>query len=134
MSVSQNAEDNICGDENKRCTKFGRFIRRYNIDEIPQFLNVLKGDMSLVGPRPEIPELVEKYKEKIPSYMIKHQVKCGMTGLAQIKGFTGKTSIKTRIKYDMQYVEGWNIFLDIKIILLTIPSIIKRKKENCNSF
>jgi lipopolysaccharide/colanic/teichoic acid biosynthesis glycosyltransferase len=129
MSVAKTSDENICGDESKRCTKFGRFIRRYNIDELPQFFNVLKGDMSLVGPRPEIPELVDKYKEKIPSYMMKHQVRCGMTGLAQIKGFTGKTSIRKRIRYDMRYVEQWNIFLDFKILLLTIPSIIKKKTK-----
>lgn len=103
-----------------RRTKFGAFIRKYSIDELPQFINVLKGDMSLVGPRPEIPFYVEKFKEEIPLYMIKHQVRPGITGLAQVSGWRGDTSIEERIKCDIYYIENWTLLLDIKILIQTV--------------
>ena len=106
------------GDD--RVTGFGSFLRRTSIDEMPQFFNVLMGQMSLVGPRPERPQFVEKFKEEIPRYMVKHQVRPGITGLAQIKGYRGDTSIRKRIEYDLYYIENWSLWFDIKILFLTI--------------
>ncbi|MCQ2522697.1 MAG: undecaprenyl-phosphate glucose phosphotransferase [Lachnospiraceae bacterium] len=102
-----------------RVTKVGKFIRKTSIDELPQLFNILFGDMSLVGPRPERPQFVEKFKEEIPRYMIKHQVRPGLTGWAQINGFRGDTSIYKRIEYDLYYIENWTFWMDIKIIFLT---------------
>lgn len=103
-----------------RVTKIGKIIRRTSIDELPQLFNVLKGEMSLVGPRPERPFYVDKFKEEIPRYMIKHQVKPGLTGWAQINGYRGDTSIRKRIDHDLYYIENWTIWLDIKILFYTI--------------
>lgn len=103
-----------------RVTKIGKFIRKTSIDELPQLINVLKGEMSLVGPRPERPYFVEKYKEEIPRYMIKHQVRPGITGWAQVNGFRGDTSIEKRIDHDLYYIENWTLGLDIKILFLTV--------------
>jgi Undecaprenyl-phosphate glucose phosphotransferase len=103
-----------------RVTGIGKLIRRTSIDELPQLFNVLKGEMSLVGPRPERPFFVDKFKEEIPRYMIKHQVQPGMTGWAQIKGFRGDTSIRKRIECDLYYIENWTIALDFKILFFTV--------------
>lgn len=103
-----------------RKTKWGAFMRKTSIDELPQFFNVLRGDMSIVGPRPERPYFVEKFKEEIPRYMIKHQVRPGITGWAQINGYRGDTSIEKRIEHDLYYIENWTFLFDIKIIFLTI--------------
>ncbi len=103
-----------------RVTSVGKFIRQTSIDEIPQFWNVLKGDMSLVGPRPERPYFVEKFREEIPRYMIKHQVRPGITGWAQVNGYRGDTSIRRRIEYDLYYIENWTLGFDFKIMFLTI--------------
>ena len=103
-----------------RVTGVGKFLRKTSIDEMPQFFNVLRGDMSLVGPRPERPQYVEKFREEIPRYMIKHQVRPGMTGWAQINGYRGNTSIRKRIEHDLYYIENWSLGLDIKILFLTI--------------
>ncbi len=103
-----------------RVTPVGRFIRKTSIDEMPQFLNVLRGDMSLVGPRPERPLFVEKFKEEIPRYMIKHQVRPGITGWAQVNGLRGDTSITKRIEHDLYYIENWTLGFDIKILFLTM--------------
>lgn len=102
-----------------RVTTVGRFIRKTSIDELPQLFNVLKGDMSLIGPRPERPQFVEKFREEIPRYMVKHQVRPGMTGWAQVNGYRGNTSIKKRIDCDLYYIENWTVGLDIKILFLT---------------
>lgn len=102
-----------------RVTSFGKFIRKTSIDELPQLFNVLKGDMSLVGPRPERPQFVEKFKEEIPRYMVKHQVRPGLTGWAQVNGYRGDTSIRKRIDCDLYYIENWTIGLDFKILFLT---------------
>lgn len=102
-----------------RVTGIGKFMRKTSIDELPQLFNVLKGDMSLIGPRPERPQFVEKFREEIPRYMVKHQVRPGMTGWAQINGYRGDTSIRKRIDYDLYYIENWTIGLDIKILFLT---------------
>ena len=103
-----------------RVTRVGRFLRRTSIDELPQLFNILMGDMSMVGPRPERPQFVEKFKEEIPRYMVKHQVRPGLTGWAQINGYRGDTSIKRRIEYDIFYIENWTMSFDIKIMFLTI--------------
>ena len=103
-----------------RVTSVGRFIRKTSIDEMPQFFNILKGDMSLVGPRPERPFFVERFKEEIPRYMVKHQVRPGLTGWAQVNGYRGDTSITKRIEHDLYYIENWTFLLDIKILLMTI--------------
>lgn len=106
--------------DDPRVTKVGKFLRRTSLDEFPQLYNILRGDMSLVGPRPERPLFVEKFKEEIPRYMIKHQVRPGLTGWAQINGYRGDTSIRKRIDYDIFYIESWTMGLDIKILFLTI--------------
>ena len=102
-----------------RVTNVGRFLRRTNIDELPQLFNILFGQMSLVGPRPERPQFVEKFKEQVPRYMVKHQVRPGLTGWAQINGYRGDTSIRKRIDYDIYYIENWSMAFDIKIIIGT---------------
>ena len=103
-----------------RVTSVGKFLRKTSLDEFPQLFNVLKGDMSLVGPRPERPQYVEKFREEIPRYMIKHQVRPGMTGWAQVNGYRGDTSIKKRIEHDLYYIENWSLGLDMKILFLTV--------------
>lgn len=103
-----------------RVTPVGRVIRKTSIDELPQLFNVLVGSMSLVGPRPERPFFVERFKEEIPRYMIKHQVRPGMTGWAQINGYRGDTSIEKRIEHDLYYIENWTVGLDFKILFLTV--------------
>jgi putative colanic acid biosynthesis UDP-glucose lipid carrier transferase len=101
-------------------TRFGQFIRQTSLDELPQFLNVLLGDMSIVGPRPERPMFVEQFKDEIPDYMKKHLVKAGITGWAQVNGWRGDTDLKTRIEFDLFYIENWSVWFDLKIIFLTI--------------
>lgn len=103
-----------------RITPVGKLIRRTSIDELPQLFNVLKGEMSLVGPRPERPQFVQKFRDEIPRYMVKHQVRPGMTGWAQINGYRGNTSIEKRIEYDLYYIENWTMVFDMKILILTI--------------
>ena len=103
-----------------RITPVGKLIRRTSIDELPQLVNVLKGEMSLVGPRPERPQFVQKFRDEIPRYMVKHQVRPGMTGWAQINGYRGNTSIEKRIEYDLYYIENWTMVFDMKILILTI--------------
>lgn len=103
-----------------RITPVGKLIRRTSIDELPQLFNVLKGEVSLVGPRPERPQFVQKFRDEIPRYMVKHQVRPGMTGWAQINGYRGDTSIEKRIEYDLYYIENWTMVFDMKILILTI--------------
>ena len=103
-----------------RITPVGKLIRRTSIDELPQLFNVLKWEMSLVGPRPERPQFVQKFRDEIPRYMVKHQVRPGMTGWAQINGYRGDTSIEKRIEYDLYYIENWTMVFDMKILILTI--------------
>lgn len=105
--------------DDPRVTAVGKILRRTSLDELPQLFNILKGDMSLVGPRPERPLFVEKFKEEIPRYMVKHQVRPGLTGWAQVNGLRGDTSIRKRIEYDIYYIENWTLGFDIKIIFLT---------------
>ena len=120
-------ERQVPGEEKKawtvrndpRVTPVGKFLRRTSLDELPQLFNILRGDMSLVGPRPERPLFVEKFKEEIPRYMVKHQVRPGLTGWAQVNGLRGDTSIRKRIEYDLYYIENWTLGFDLKIILMT---------------
>ena len=109
----------LASEHDDRITPVGKVIRRLHVDELPQLFNVLKGDMSMVGPRPERPYFVDKFKEDIPRYMIKHQVRPGMTGWAQVNGYRGDTSITKRIQCDLYYVENWTLQLDFKILFLT---------------
>lgn len=106
--------------DDPRVTKVGAFLRKTSLDELPQLFNILKGDMSLVGPRPERPQFVEKFKEEIPRYMIKHQVRPGLTGWAQVNGYRGDTSIRKRVEYDIYYIENWTLGMDIKILFMTL--------------
>lgn len=103
-----------------RRTKFGSFIRKCSMDELPQLINVLRGEMSLIGPRPEIPHFVDRFKDEIPLYMVRHQVRPGITGWAQINGFRGDTPIKARVEHDIFYIENWSIGLDIRILMATV--------------
>ncbi len=107
-------------ENDPRVTKVGRLLRRTSMDELPQLFNILKGDMSIVGPRPERPQFVEKFKEEIPRYMIKHQVRPGLTGWAQVNGYRGDTSIEERVRFDLYYIEHWTMGFDIKIMFLTL--------------
>lgn len=111
--------------DDPRRTRVGRFIRKYSLDELPQLFNVFVGRMSLVGPRPEQPGYVEKFKDDIPRYFQRHKVKSGITGWAQVNGFRGDTSIAERTGYDLYYVENWSLVFDIKIILLTLKNVIR---------
>ncbi len=125
LQTKEEEENKWTTKDDNRKTKVGKFIRKTNIDELPQFFNVLKGDMSFIGPRPERPFFVEKFKEEIPKYMIKHQVRPGITGWAQANGLRGDTSIRKRIEYDIFYIENWSLTLDIKIVILTIMNGFK---------
>ena len=113
-------EDGNLLPEAQRLTRIGAFIRKTSIDELPQLINVLKGDMSLVGPRPEVPHYVRQFKEDVPFYLVRQQVRPGMTGWAQINGLRGDTSIEDRVKYDIWYIENWSLWLDIKILWKTV--------------
>jgi exopolysaccharide biosynthesis polyprenyl glycosylphosphotransferase len=101
-------------------TRVGTYLRRTGLDELPQFINVLKGEMSMVGPRPERPYFVEVFKQQIPEYMARHRVKCGMTGWAQINGWRGDTSIQKRLEHDLHYMQRWSLWFDLKILVLTL--------------
>jgi Undecaprenyl-phosphate glucose phosphotransferase len=107
-------------DNDPRVTRLGHWLRRLDLDELPQFWNVLRGDMSIVGPRPERPYFVEQFKHRIPQYMLRHKVKAGITGWAQVNGWRGNTSLEKRIEYDLYYIENWSVTLDIKIMWLTL--------------
>ena len=120
MMVHDEEKDEWTKQENDRRTRFGSLIRHCSLDELPQFFNVLIGNMTLVGPRPELPRYVEQFKEKIPLYMVKHQVKPGITGWAQVNGLRGDTNIQERVKYDLWYIENWSVGLDLKIMFKTV--------------
>ena len=123
-SMYQGAEDESgpvwARDNDPRCTPVGRLLRRFDLDELPQLWNVLRGDMSIVGPRPERPYFVEQFKHRIPQYMLRHKVKAGITGWAQVNGWRGNTSLEKRIEYDLYYIENWSVGLDLKIMWLTL--------------
>lgn len=120
MPVDMESGGVIWGAKDKEPTKFGRFLRRTSIDELPQFINVLRGEMSIVGPRPERPVFVDKFKDEVPGYMQKHLVKAGITGWAQVNGWRGDTDLSKRIEYDLFYIEHWSLWFDTKIIILTV--------------
>ena len=120
MPVSNEEQGIEWGTKGKQTTRFGSFIRKTSIDELPQFFNVLKGDMSIVGPRPERTVFVEQLKDEIPGYMKKHLVKAGITGWAQVNGWRGDTDLNKRIEYDLYYIENWSLWFDIKVIIMTL--------------
>lgn len=129
MKVNDGAATTWTTADDPRKTKFGSFIRKFSIDELPQLFNVVKGNMSLVGPRPERPHFVEQFRQEVPLYMVKHQVRPGITGWAQVNGYRGDTSIPKRIKHDIYYIENWNIFFDIKILFMTLfKGIVNEEK------
>lgn len=111
----------------QRATRLGAFLRKTSLDELPQFWNVLKGDMSIVGPRPERPEFVARFKDEIPGYMQKHKVKGGITGWAQVNGWRGDTDLNKRIEHDLYYIENWSVWFDLKIIALTLKTVLGHK-------
>jgi len=120
--------------DDPRITRLGRFLRRYSIDELPQLFNVLKGEMSLVGPRPERPHFVKNFRERIPKYMLRHKVKSGITGWAQVHGLRQDSEFDKRLEYDFYYIQNWSWSLDLKILWLTlrkgfIDHSLDRKRE-----
>jgi Undecaprenyl-phosphate glucose phosphotransferase len=123
-SMRHDAEDSSgpvwAREDDPRATPIGRWLRRFDLDELPQFWNVLKGEMSIVGPRPERPFFVQQFKHRIPQYMLRHKVKAGITGWAQVNGWRGNTSLEKRIEYDLYYIENWSVTLDLKIMWLTV--------------
>ncbi len=129
MRIDNNSTKEWTTGTDPRKTRFGTFIRKTAIDELPQLFNVLFGTMSLVGPRPELPNFVEEFKEIIPLYMVKHYVKPGMTGLAQVKGLRGDTSLEDRIHEDIAYIENWSLLLDIMILLKTPLKAINKSER-----
>ncbi len=128
-SMREGESEGFDGACDTRRTRFGSFMRMTSLDELPQLINVLLGDMSLVGPRPEIPFYVESFRQEIPLYMLKHYVKPGITGLAQVKGLRGATSISERVKWDLFYIENWSLMLDIKILLMTPIKMINTNEK-----
>jgi Undecaprenyl-phosphate glucose phosphotransferase len=120
VSAEEESGPTWASPEDPRRTRLGRFLRAWSLDELPQLWNVLRGEMSLVGPRPERPEFVREFKEKFPQYMLRHRVRAGITGWAQVHGWRGNTSLSKRIEYDLYYIENWSLSLDIKILWMTL--------------
>jgi exopolysaccharide biosynthesis polyprenyl glycosylphosphotransferase len=117
------------GQDDQRATPIGRFLRRWNLDELPQLWNVIRGDMSLVGPRPERPHYVDQFRELLPRYTARHTVKTGLTGWAQVHGLRGDTSVPQRLRYDLYYIENWSLWLDIKILMMTFMVTRKGRRR-----
>jgi lipopolysaccharide/colanic/teichoic acid biosynthesis glycosyltransferase len=111
--------------DDPRCTRFGAFLRRTSLDELPQLWNVLRGEMSLVGPRPERPEFIAQFRQQLPGYMLRHKTKGGITGLAQVSGLRGRTSVERRLELDIEYLEHWSLTLDLKILALTLLRVFR---------
>ena len=133
MRVNDKSDEQQATKNDPRKTKVGDFLRRTNIDELPQFWNVFKGDMSVVGPRPHMIKHTEDYSKLIDSYMLRHLVKPGITGWAQVNGYRGETKelwqMAKRVQYDVWYIENWDFFLDLKIIYLTIANSLRGEKN-----
>jgi len=133
MIVNDQADTLQATKKDTRITKFGRFLRESNIDELPQFINVFIGDMSVVGPRPHMIKHTEEYSKTISNYMLRHLIKPGVTGLAQAKGYRGQTdddySMKNRVRVDILYIERWSFLLDMKVIGLTILNMVKGEEN-----
>ena len=130
MKVNSSQNTGWSKNEDNRKTWFGSLIRKCAVDELPQFFTVLKGDMSLIGPRPELPYFVGQFREEIPRYMVKHQVRPGITGWAQVNGYRGDTSISKRIEYDLYYIENWSPAFDLRILLMTVFCMFNKEKIN----
>ena len=126
-SMKSGAEDETgpiwASDHDSRCTRIGDWLRHANVDELPQLINVLKGDMSLVGPRPERPVFVERFSAEMPDYNLRHAVPCGMTGWAQVHGWRGRTSLRKRIQYDLDYINRWSFWIDFRILFMTFQHV-----------
>ena len=118
-----------CHNDPRR-TRLGSVLRATNLDELPQLFNVFRGDMSLVGPRPERPVFVNQFRKTIPNYMARHAVKCGMTGWAQVNGWRGNSSLRKRVQYDLYYITHWNPWFDLRIMLLTVLTMLGRKQRH----
>ncbi|MBR2025468.1 MAG: undecaprenyl-phosphate glucose phosphotransferase [Clostridia bacterium] len=129
MEENKQSDEAWTTDYDPRKTRFGTFLRKTGIDELPQLFNVLFGTMSIIGPRPELPKYVKEYSKTIPLYMVKHQVKPGITGLAQIYGYRGDTSIEKRIELDIKYIENWSLFYDVKILFITPFKMFNRNEK-----
>ncbi len=114
-------------DHDRRCTRIGDWLRHTNIDELPQLFNVLMGHMSLVGPRPERPMFVEKFRQDVPDYEFRHAVPVGMTGWAQVHGWRGRTSLRKRVQYDLDYIGRWSFVLDLTILVMTVQHVVAGK-------
>jgi lipopolysaccharide/colanic/teichoic acid biosynthesis glycosyltransferase len=117
-------------ENDPRRTRIGEFLRKTNLDELPQLWNILIGEMSLVGPRPERPEFVEQFKHTIPNYMARHAVKAGLTGWAQVNGWRGNSSLRRRVQYDLYYITHWNPLFDLRIMILTVVSMVLGKQRH----
>ena len=130
MRVNETQDTGWSTKHDSRRTKFGAFMRRYSIDELPQLFNVLAGDMSLVGPRPEVPFHVEEFRDNVPLYLVRNRVRPGMTGWSQVNGLRGDTSIEERVRYDLYYIENWSMIFDLKILLMTPFRGIVNKEES----
>jgi lipopolysaccharide/colanic/teichoic acid biosynthesis glycosyltransferase len=130
-TMSANAEADTgpvwAATDDPRRTSIGKFLRRFSLDELPQLWNVVKGEMSLVGPRPERPQFVQEFKERVPRYTDRHLVRPGLTGWAQVNDLRGQTSVDERLIYDLYYIENWSLAFDLKIILITLFRIFTHK-------
>jgi lipopolysaccharide/colanic/teichoic acid biosynthesis glycosyltransferase len=116
-------------ENDPRVTAVGSFLRRYSLDELPQFINVLRGEMSVVGPRPEQPMWVEHFSQSVPRYVRRHRQKAGVTGWAQVNGLRGDSSIEERTRYDLYYIENWSLLFDIRIIIKTAFDVLTNKNS-----
>jgi exopolysaccharide biosynthesis polyprenyl glycosylphosphotransferase len=130
-SMRQDAEASTgpiwASDHDARCTRVGAWLRHTNIDELPQLINVLLGDMSLIGPRPERPVFVERFQSSLPDYDLRHAMPVGMSGWAQVHGWRGRTSLRKRVQYDLDYIQRWSLWLDVQILFMTIEHVLWAK-------